>query len=113
MQRRRWKYETICAVTLSFVSISGSAFAYDLSEEDYEYLKTQNLERQEAPIAHLSPKERSRLHVLINDPLTANDATLRDKKVSDATAEFLAHQVWEKAHPGQLWDKPGNFPQGH
>src|ERR1700730_18295069 len=93
MQKRRCSYETICAVTLSFVAITGSAFAYDLSDKDYEYLKTQHVERDHAP---LSPKERSRLHGLINDPQTANDTAARDKNVKDFVAVFLDHQLWEK-----------------
>jgi hypothetical protein len=112
MQKRRWSYETICAVTLIFVTIAGSAFAYDLSDKDYEYLKTQHIERDHVPILDLSPKERSRLHGLINDPQTANDAAARDRNVKEVVAVFLDHQLWEKAHPGELWDAPGSkFPR--
>jgi hypothetical protein len=90
-----------------------SALAWGLSDEDYDYLrKTQLLERNEAPIPQLSPKERTRLHNnLIKYPEAANDPSARDKKVKDAIAEFLSHQVWEKAHPGKLWDAPNStFP---
>lgn len=76
-----------------------------LSDEDYEYLKkTQSLERYDAPILHLSPKEFSRLHNLINDPQP--DAAVRDKNVKDILGLFLEHQLWERAHPGELWDAP-------
>ncbi len=54
----------------------------------------------------LSPKERTRVHDLINDPRTAGDPAKRDKNVRDELALFLGHQVWEKEHPGQLWDAP-------
>jgi hypothetical protein len=111
MQKRRWSYQLICAITLSLVTIAGSAFAYDLSDKDIEYLKTLQMERDHAPILDLSPKERSRLHELINDPRTANDTAQRDKNVRDVVAVFFDHQLWEKAHPGELWDAPrSNFP---
>jgi hypothetical protein len=59
----------------------------------------------------LGPRERTRLHNLITDPETANDPSARDKNVKDAIAVFLRHQVWEKEHPGKLWDAPGSmFP---
>jgi hypothetical protein len=48
---------------------------------------------------HLSPKERSRLHYLIND--AQPDA---DKNVKDRLGLFLEHQLWEKAHPKELRD---------
>ena len=85
MQKRGWSYATICAVTLSFITIIGFAFAYDLSDKDYEYLKAQHIERDHAPVLDLSPKERSRLHVLINEPRT--DAAARD--------ENTARALWE------------------
>ena len=47
-----------------------------------------------------------RLHNLINDLRTANDPVARDKNVKDALDIFLQHQLWEKAHPGELWDAP-------
>jgi hypothetical protein len=30
----------------------------------------------------------------------------RDKNVKDALGIFLKHQLWEKQHPGELWDAP-------
>jgi hypothetical protein len=65
---------------------------------------TQSLERYDAPVLNLGPKERSRLHNLINDP--QSDAAVRDKNVKDTLGLFLEHQLWEKAHPGELWDVP-------
>ena len=85
------------------LAATSSAVAAGLSDEDYDYLrKTQSLERHDAPVLNLGPKERSRLHDLINDP--RSEAALRDMNVKDALALFLEHQLWEKAHPGELWD---------
>jgi hypothetical protein len=87
------------------LAVTSSAVAWGLSDEDYDYLrKTQSLERYEAPVLDLSPKERSHLHDLIND--FQLDAAARDRNVKDALALFLEHQLWEKAHPGELWDAP-------
>jgi hypothetical protein len=82
------------------------AFAVGLSDEDYSYLETQHIDRGKPPMLDLSPKEQARLHNLINEPRTATDPALRDKNVRDELALFLAHQQWEEAHPGQLWDTP-------
>ncbi len=59
---------SVAAVALLLAAIC-SAGAWDLSDEDYDYLrKTRSLERYDAPVLNLSPKERSRLHYLINGP---------------------------------------------
>jgi len=87
------------------LAVTSSAGAWGLSDEDYDYLRrTQSLERYDAPVLNLGPKERSRLHNLINDP--QSDAAVRDKNVKDTLGLFLEHQLWEKAHPGELWDVP-------
>jgi hypothetical protein len=101
----------LAAVVLVF-AVASSAFAWGLTDEDYDYLrKTQNLERYNHPVLDLSPKERSRIHDLINDPQTAHDPIARDRNVKDALALFLSHQLWETAHPGKLWDEQGSaFP---
>jgi Protein of unknown function (DUF1488) len=71
----------------------------------------QGLERFDHPVLDLSPKERSRVSDLINDPQTANDPVARDRNVNDALASFLNHQLWETAHPGKMWDEKGStFP---
>ena len=94
----------VAAVGL-LLAVTYSAGAWDLSDEDYDYLrKTQSLERSDAPVLNLSPKERSRLHHLINDDQT--DAAVRDKNVKDILGLFLQRQLWEKANPGKLWDDP-------
>ena len=87
------------------LAVTSSAGAWGLTDEDYDYLKkTQSLERYDAPMLHLSPKGQSHLHYLINDPQL--DAAVRDKNVEDTLGLFLEHQLWEKAHPGELWDNP-------
>ena len=98
----------ISAVMVGFFAftVSASAFGVGLSDEDYEYLKAQHIERSDAPVRNLSPKERQRVHNLINDPETGGDQIARNKNVIDALAIFLEHQLWEKAHPGELWDTP-------
>jgi hypothetical protein len=110
MQKSRQSAETtICAIALGFMLVTASAQGYALSEDDYGYLKaTQRLERLDAPLPLLSPRERAQLHDLITDPRTANDAPARDKKVKDALALFLKHQLWDETHPGKFWDAPGS-----
>jgi hypothetical protein len=101
------KYWALFGVAVGFFAVTVSASAFGLSDDDYVYLATTHrVERYNAPILDISPKERSALHGLINDPRTANDPIARDKTVKDALAGFLGHQLWEKSHPGQLWDAP-------
>jgi hypothetical protein len=104
------KYWILAGVTATFFAVTVSALAFGLSDEDYLYLTTQKVERNDALIRGLSPKEQARLHSLINDPRTINDATMRDRNVNAALAEFLSHQLWEQSHPGQLWDAPKRLP---
>ena len=101
----------LAAVVLVF-AVTSSAFAWGLTDEDYDYLrKTQNLERYNHPVLDLSPKERTRLHDLINDPQIARDPIARDQNVKDALELFLSHELWERAHPGKMWDEKGStFP---
>jgi hypothetical protein len=110
LQKGRRSAETIiCAIALGFMLVIASAQGYALSDEDYVYLKaTQRLERTDAPLPLLSPRERAHLHDLITDPQTANDPSARDKNVKDALALFLRHQLWDEAHPGKFWDAPGS-----
>jgi len=86
--------------------IIAPAFAVGLTEADFVYLTTQNVKSDGEVIRGLSPKEQSRLHVLINDLTTANDPIARAKDVSNALAEFKNHQEWEVEHPGQFWGEP-------
>jgi hypothetical protein len=93
-------------------AITSSAFAWGLTDQDYDYLrKTQNLESYNHPVLDLSPRERERIHDLINDPRTAHDPAARDQNVKDALILFLSHQLWETTHPGKMWDEKGSaFP---
>jgi hypothetical protein len=103
-EHRNCALASMAAVGL-LLAVTSSAGAWGLSDEDYDYLRrTQSLERYDAPVLNLGPKERSRLHNLINDPQSA--AAVRDKNVKDTLGLFLEHQLWEKAHPGELWDVP-------
>jgi hypothetical protein len=106
MRREQRRCAAMSAAVAGFFAVTISAFAVGLSDRDYDYLKTQHIERYDAPILDLSPKEQVRLHNLINDLGTANDPVARDKNVKDALDIFLQHQLWEKAHPGELWDAP-------
>jgi hypothetical protein len=76
-----------------FLAVAVAAHAVGLSETDFAYLTTQNIERSSPPIHDLSPKEQARLHSLINDPRTANDPDAQAKYVNEALAEFLDHQL--------------------
>jgi hypothetical protein len=104
------KYWVFPGIAAAFFAVAVSALAFGLSDEDYLYLATQKVERDGALIRGLSPKEQARLHSLINDPRTINDAAMRDRNVNAALAEFLSHQLWEQSHPGQLWDAPKRQP---
>jgi hypothetical protein len=52
----------ISAAMVGFFALTNSASAFGLSDEDYKYLKAQHIERSDAPILDLSPKERERVH---------------------------------------------------
>jgi hypothetical protein len=97
---------SICAGAIAGYLLVTPAFAVGLTETDFNYLTTLDMQRDGVVIRGLSPKEQSRLHVLINDLTTANDPIARAKDVSNALAEFKSHQDWEVEHPGQLWDEP-------
>jgi hypothetical protein len=97
---------SISAVAIAGYLLVTPAFAVGLTEADFNYLTTLDVQSDGVVIRELSPKEQSRLHVLINDQTTANDPIARAKDVSNALAEFKSHQEWEVEHPGQLWDEP-------
>lgn len=97
---------SIRAAALGGLFIITPAFAVGLTEADFVYLTTQNVQTDGAVIRSLSPKEQARLHALINDLTTANDPVARAKDVSNALAEFKNHQEWEVEHPGQFWGEP-------
>ena len=94
---------SICTGAIAGYLLITPAFAVGLTEADFSYLTTLDVQSDGMVIRGLSPKEQSRLHVLINDLTTANDPTARAKDVSNALAEFKSHQEWEAGHPGQFW----------
>ena len=97
---------SISAGAIAFYLLVTPAFAVGLTEADFNYLTTLNVQSDGMVIRGLSPKEQSRLHVLINDLTTAKDPIARAKDVSEALAEFKKHQEWEIENPGKLWDEP-------
>src|ERR1700683_4189589 len=90
--RRERRRRAVISAAMGFLAVTFSAFAAGLSDQDYDYLKTRQFQRYDAPILDLSPKEQARLHNLINDPRTANDLVGRGKNVKDALEVFLQHQ---------------------
>jgi hypothetical protein len=104
LSRQSLKYRIVIGVAAGFFAVTGSALAEGLSDQDYLYLATVQHVDHAAAVLNISPLERAKLHYLINDPQAAEDPAPRDKNVRNALDEFLAHQVWEKSHPGQLWD---------
>jgi hypothetical protein len=99
------KYAIRAAIAAAFFIVT-PAFAAALTDADFDYLKTQDVQSDGVVMRGLGPKELSRLHVLINDPTTANNPIARAKDVADALAEFKSHQDWEEEHPGELWGVP-------
>ncbi len=97
---------SIRAGIVAAIFIVTPAFAAALTEADFDYLKAQDVQSDGVVMRGLGPKEQSRLHVLINDPTTANNPIARAKDVLDALAEFKSHQDWEVEHPGELWGVP-------
>jgi hypothetical protein len=106
LSRQSLKYRIVIGVAAGFFAVTGSALAEGLSDQDYLYLATVQHVDHTAAVLNISPLERARLHYLINDPRAVEDPAPRDKNVKNALDEFLAHQLWEKSHPGQLWDAP-------
>jgi hypothetical protein len=99
------RYLIIFAVA-AFFGGTAVSFAVGLSDTDYEYLAAQELERNSPILRDLSPKEQATLHAIIGDSRTAVDPTARAKNVNDALAVYREHQLWERVHPGELWDIP-------
>jgi hypothetical protein len=100
------RYLLLATATGAFLLMGAPAFAFGLSESDYDYLATQNFLRDSSILEGLSPKEQSRLHAIITDATTNSDPAKQAKNVGEAMSTFQEHQNWEKSHPGQLWDLP-------
>jgi hypothetical protein len=50
------------------------------------------------------PREQSRLHALIIELTTANNAGARARDFAEASAAFKKNQLWETEQPQHLWD---------
>jgi hypothetical protein len=92
--------------SVAFLLLGTPAFAFGLTDSDYDYLTTQNVQRDSSVLRGLSPRERARLHAIITNGASENDPTAQAKNVADAIAVFEGHQLWEQGHPGELWDSP-------
>jgi hypothetical protein len=97
---------SIALVFAAFFSGTAMSFAVGLSDADYEYLAAHELERSSPLLRDLSPKEQATLHGIIGDARTADNPAVRAKNVNDALALHREHQLWERMHPGELWDYP-------
>jgi hypothetical protein len=97
----------IAAAVAVLLDGAAPALAVGLTEADYLFLAGLNVERTGPVLRNLSPREQARLHALINDLTTANDPQARKGDVGKAVQEFMAHQAWELANPGRLWDAVG------
>jgi hypothetical protein len=90
--------------TAFFLGATTPLFAVGLTEADFAYLATQNVERAGIMLLNLSPKEQARLHSIINYVPTTPAA--QTKNVLEALEGYMEHQRWERMHPGELWDLP-------
>jgi hypothetical protein len=98
------RYSALAAAAGVFLLIGTPAFAFGLTDSDFDYLATQNIARDNSVLKDLSPLEQARLHAIIIDATTSNNAAAQAKNVAEAMATFAEHQNWETTHPGQLWD---------
>lgn len=99
-------YSTLVKASVVFLLLSTSAHAFGLTDSDYDYLTTQNVPRDSSVLRGLSPKEQARLHAIIVNSASDNDPAAQARNVADAIALYEGHQLWERMHPGELWDVP-------
>ena len=100
------KYALLWTAAVGLVAFGMPALAVGLTESDIDYLATQDVARDSPVVEGLSPREQARLHAIIIDLRTIDDPAARAKGVADAIAEYQGHQLWEREHPGKLWDEP-------
>jgi hypothetical protein len=98
------RYSALASAASVFLLIGTPAFAFGLTDSDYDYLATQHIARDSSVLENLSPMEQARLHAIIIDATTSRDAAAQAKNVAEAMATYAEHQNWEATHPGQLWD---------
>lgn len=101
---RTMRYSRLVTASAVLLSLGVPAFAFGLTESDYEYLATQNFAPDSSVLRGLSPKEQARLHAIITDATTSNNSAAQAKNVAEALAVFQEHQRWEETHPGEIWD---------
>ena len=95
------RYSALAAAAGVLLLIGTPAFAFGLTDSDYDYLATQNFARDSSVLKDLSPMEQARLHAIIIDSTTSHDAAARARNVAEAVATFAYHQQWEAIHPPQ------------
>jgi hypothetical protein len=100
------RYSTLVKASVAFLLLSTSARAFGLTDSDYDYLTTHNVPRDSSVLSGLSPKEQARLHAIITNGASDNDPAAQAKNVAEEIAVYQGHQLWERMHPGELWDAP-------
>jgi hypothetical protein len=100
------RYSILMKASVAFLMLGTPALAFGLTDSDLDYLTTQNVPRDSSILHGLSPKEQARLHAIIMDGANGKDPAAQARNVAEAIAEYQGHQLWEQAHPGQLWDSP-------
>jgi hypothetical protein len=90
--------------TAIFLGATALSFAVGLTEADFAYLATQNVERASIMLLNLSRKEQAQLHTIINYVPTTPAA--QTKNVLEVLESYMERQRWERMHPGELWDLP-------
>jgi hypothetical protein len=98
------KRRILLGVAATLLGISTPALArFYLTDSDFAYLATLNLDKSKSILSNLGPKEEATLHAEINDQRTEKSPSDRAKIVTDTLTEFLSHRRWEQIHPGQMW----------
>lgn len=95
------------AIFLAIAPAAGSVIDVGtlLSPDDYVFLATQGVQRDNSVLQKMSPKELRGLHHVINDIRTQSDPQSRAEAVTKALADFEVNQRWETENPGHLWDE--------
>jgi hypothetical protein len=100
------RFSSVVKAAIALITLCAPAFAFGLTDADYNYLAMQSVPKDSAVMRALSPKEQARLHAIITDSATEHDPAARAKNVADELELYRKHQRWEQEHPGQLWDQP-------
>jgi len=93
----------LCTAASIFLVTAPASARFFLTDTDYAYLATQNIERTNSIFQNLSPNEEATLHDLINDRQTESEPSARAKIVTDTLIGFVGRRRWEQMHPGKLW----------